>query len=302
MWLNAPAPSCVFHGIPSLCHLCLRHVVLWRIHKMQVVLKQCNGLLKRVSSSTQAQSATCLHGNWELNVSLVLFFFNVSLACLRRMVLCPIGYHQPNWPQWCKARWLAAAWMQCVVCHGNDSVVCCLWLQKASFIRRIFFCGRAGKTAPKPAAENHVSVFCVFVDKEWLVFTRSHVNLEPEFVIKTFLVSKVWSAALRLYFTTMQCLWSTWSATKAFKGTDGILMGFWNDLMFVGDSIWLLPRAHLGWHLPPISTEAFTRVKHFDFTGSKMIEVYLGAAKLMLNWLKDNQKMRKIRQSIYRSI
>ena len=75
MWLNAPAPSCVFHGIPSLCHFCLRHVVLWKIHKMQVVLKQCNGLLKRVSSSTQAQCATCLHGNWELNVSLVLFFF-----------------------------------------------------------------------------------------------------------------------------------------------------------------------------------------------------------------------------------
>lgn len=185
MWLNAPAPSCVFHGIPLVCHLCLRHVVLWKIHKMQVVLKQCNGLLKRVSSSTQAQCATCLHGNWELNVSLVLFFFNVSLACLWRMVLCPIGYHQPNWPQWCKVRWLAAAWMQSVVCHGNDSVVCCLWLQNASFIRRIFFCGRAGKTAPKPAAENHVSVFCVFGEKEWLVFTRSHVNLEPEFVIKT---------------------------------------------------------------------------------------------------------------------
>ena len=161
MWLNAPAPSCVFHGIPSVCHLCLRHVVLWRIHKMQVVLKQCNGLLKRVSSSTQAQCATCLHGNWELNVSLVLFFSNVSLACLRRMVLCPIGYHQPNWPQWCKARWLAAAWMQSVVCHGNDSVVCCLWLSKR-ILSQAYFLLRAGwQNGPKASSwESCLSFLC----------------------------------------------------------------------------------------------------------------------------------------------
>ena len=102
--------------------------------------------------------------SWELGTQgfTRAVFFNVSLACLRRMVLCPIGYHQPNWPQWCKARWLAAAWMQCVVCHGNDSVVCCLWLQNASFIRRIFFCGRAGKTAPKPAAEKSCLSFLCF--------------------------------------------------------------------------------------------------------------------------------------------
>ena len=152
---------------------------------MQVVLKQCNGLLKRVSSSTQAQCPTCLHGNWELKVSLVLFFSMFHWLVCEGWYFVPLGTISRTGPSDAKLGDLQP--LGCNVwCVMETTPWCAAFGFKTHPLSGVFsFVGGLAKRPQSQQLRNHVSVFCVFGDKEWLVFTRSHVNLEPEFVIKT---------------------------------------------------------------------------------------------------------------------